>query len=166
MWYVIHSSPHHESQVARFLGAHGVESYAPEFPPSRRTKPGSFRDRHRRYVFPGYVFFQVPVGFRAWDVIRWAPGVGRVLQEDGAPACLSDGVIDHLRNRLAERLIQPQRPRFAPGQPVAIQSGALRMLDGIFERELDAPTRVRILVQLLGRTVPVEVDLAILRAAG
>jgi hypothetical protein len=40
------------------------------------------------------------------------------------------------------------------------------MIDAIFEGELDAPSRVRLLVQLLGRPLSVEVDLAILRAAG
>jgi hypothetical protein len=40
------------------------------------------------------------------------------------------------------------------------------MVDAIFERELDAPERVRILVRLLGRPLSVEVDPAILRPAG
>ena len=42
----------------------------------------------------------------------------------------------------------------------------LRMVDAIFSAELDASTRVRFLVQLLGRPVAVEVDPTILRAAG
>jgi hypothetical protein len=40
------------------------------------------------------------------------------------------------------------------------------MVDAIFDKELDAPDRVRILVQLLGRPMSVEVDPTILRAAG
>jgi hypothetical protein len=47
-----------------------------------------------------------------------------------------------------------------------IQSGPLRMVDAIFERNLDASQRVQVLVQLLGRPLAVELDAAILRAAG
>jgi hypothetical protein len=36
------------------------------------------------------------------------------------------------------------------------------MVDAIFERELGAPARVQVLVQLLGRPLTVEVDPAIL----
>jgi hypothetical protein len=40
------------------------------------------------------------------------------------------------------------------------------MVDAIFDRDLDGPARVQVLVQLLGRQMPVSLDPAILRAAG
>jgi transcription antitermination factor NusG len=166
MWNVLHASPHGESQVCKGLALHGVESYAPQFPPPPRTKPGSVRDRQSRLVFPGYVFFKIPQGFAQWDLIRWAPGVRRMLQEDGAPAVIGDEVVTHLARRLAERTLSPKRRSFSPGDSVVIDRGPLRMVDAIFERQLAAPERVRVLVQLLGRAVSVEVDSAILRAAG
>jgi transcription antitermination factor NusG len=166
MWHVVHASPHCEPQVCKYMAVHGMESYAPQFPPSPRTKPGSVRDRQHRWVFPGYVFFRIPTGFAEWDIIRWAPGVRRMLQEDGGPAALSDEIIGRLRQRLAERSLTPAQQRFCQGQAVLIQRGPLRMVDAIFDKELDAPARVRILVHLLGRSVPVEVDPAILRAVG
>lgn len=165
MWYVLHAAPNCEPQVCKFLGLHGIEGYAPQFPPPPRTKPGSVRDRRRRWVFPGYVFFRIGVNFENWDLVRWAPGVRRMLQEDGAPGTLNDQVIDHVRRRLAERQLSPSRPSFYKGQPVVIQSGPLRMVDAIFERNLDACQRVQVLVQLLGRPLAVELDSAIIRAA-
>jgi transcriptional antiterminator RfaH len=166
MWHVLHVAPHCETQLCRFLGTHGVDTYAPQFPPPPRTRQGSVRALRNHLVFPGYVFFKVPTSFAAWDWIRWAPGVRRVLQEDGSAAGLTEEVVGHIRRRLAERSLRAQRPHFVPGQPVVIQSGPLRMVDAIFSAELDAPARVRILVQLLGRSVAVEVDPTILRAAG
>jgi transcriptional antiterminator RfaH len=166
MWRVLHVSALCEPQVCKYLSGHALENYAPQFPPPPRTKPGSVRDRRFRWVFPGYVFLRPPEGFNQWDLIRWGPGVRRLLQQDGGPALLSDEVVDHIRRRLAAGSLPMPAPRFKPGQPVVIQSGPLRMIDAIFERELDAPSRVRLLVQLLGRPLSVEVDLAILRAAG
>jgi transcription antitermination factor NusG len=166
MWNVAYATPHGEPQVCKYLAIHGIESYAPQFPPPPRTKPGSVRDRKHRWVFPGYVFFRIPTGFSEWDIIRWAPGVRRLLQEDGQPASLSDQVVGRLRQRLAERSMTPTERRFTQGQTVVIQSGPLRMVDAIFDKELDSSARLRVLVYLLGRRMPVDVDAAIVRAAG
>ena len=166
MWHVLHAAPNCEPQVCKYLGLHGIEGYAPQFPPPPRTKQGSVRDRRQRWVFPGYVFFKLEHGFAQWDLIRWAPGVRRMLQEDAAPATLADEVLDRLRLRLAERQLTPTRASLYKGQPVVIESGPLRMVDAIFEKNLDASQRVQVLVQLLGRPLTVEVDAAIVRAAG
>ena len=82
MWNVLHVAPNGEPQVCKYLGLHGIEGYAPQFPPPTRTRAGSVRDRRRRWVFPGYVFCKIADGFTQWDLIRWAPGVRRMLQED------------------------------------------------------------------------------------
>jgi transcription antitermination factor NusG len=162
MWHVLHTAPQGEVSVSRYLSQHGVVTYAPQFPPARGTRPGSVRDRRSRWVFPGYLFIKPPSGFERWDAIRWAPGVRRVLQTDGGPAVIHESLIDHLRRRLAERSLAPSRPRFKSGDPVVIQSGPLAMVDAIFERELNPPTRVQILVKLLGRPMSVAVDPAML----
>ena len=165
MWHVLHVAPNGEPQVCKFLGVHGIDGYAPQFPPGPRTKPGSVRDRKHRWVFPGYVFFRPDESFARWDLIRWAPGVRRMLDQDGAPAILADEVVDHIRRRLADRQLKPAGRALQKGQPVLIQSGPLRMVDAIFENNLDAPQRVQVLVQLLGRPLLVELDAAIVRAA-
>jgi len=92
--------------------------------------------------------------------------VRRILQEDGSAACLGDDIIDHFKRRLGERALRPAHRSFRSGQPVVIQSGPLRMVDAIFDKELDTPNRVQILVNLLGRPLAVDVDPTILRAAG
>ena len=165
MWHVLHATPNGEPQVCKYLMLHGIEAYAPQFPAPPRTRPGSIRDRHHRWVFPGYVFFKLDQTFTQWDLIRWAPGVRCMLQEDGAPGTVDDAIVGRIRERLARRSLKPTRPIFRKGQPLVIQAGPLRMLDAIFDGDLEAPARVRILVQLLGRPVAVEVDPAVLKAA-
>jgi transcription antitermination factor NusG len=165
MWHVYHVAGHFEAQVSTFLAAQGLESYAPRFAAPPRTRAGSVRARRHRWVFPGYVFFRIPGGFTRWDSVRWAPGVRRVLLEDGAPAELPDTIVDRLRRRLAECAIQPAA-RYHPGQSLVIDRGPLASLDAIFEKPIPAAQRVRILIQLLGRQVRVEVDPAVLRPAG
>jgi transcription antitermination factor NusG len=81
-----------------------------------------------------------------------------VLLHDGQPAVLADAVIKHLQKRLREGLLELARPRFRPSDPVVIERGPLVAVDAIFERELGKPSRVQILVHLLGRPVHVQID--------
>jgi transcriptional antiterminator RfaH len=164
MWHVLHTAPHGESSLEKYLSIEGIVTYAPRFPSAAGTHPGSVRDRRPRWVFPGYLFIKPPVDFARWDAIRWAPGVRRLLQMDGAPALIEDSIIDHLRHRLAERQLTASRPTFKAGERVTIQRGPLAMVDAIFDRELTAPTRVQILVNLLGRPMKLRVDPAVLAA--
>jgi transcription antitermination factor NusG len=166
MWYVLNVAPHCELQVSKFLSHEGVESYAPQFPARPRTKLGSVRDRRSRLVFPGYLFFRVPQGFEHWDVIRWAPGVRRILQHDTVPASVPEKVVERIQQRLAEGLLQPPWTRFKKGDPVTIEHGPLAAVDAIFDSELGPADRVQVLVHMMQRLVPVRVDLDSLRPAG
>jgi transcriptional antiterminator RfaH len=162
MWHVLHTAPHGESSLEKYLSIQGVVAYGPRFPNAAGTRPGSVRDRRLRFVFPGYLFIQPPDDFERWDAIRWAPGVRRLLQTDGAPAVVQESIIEHLRRRLAEHALTSARPTFKPGDRVLIQRGPLAMVDAIFDRHLTAPGRVQILVNLLGRPMRVRVDQAVL----
>lgn len=157
-WHVLQTAPHRELHVSRQLAAYGLESYVPEFPRSGRTKPGSVRDRRHSWVFPGYVFIRPPRDVKGWELIRWAPGVRRVLEHDGAPGVISDLVVRHLQRRIAEMDLQPRGSRFEPGERVVIERGPLAAVDAIFDRQLDSPARVQILVQMMGRPLPVTID--------
>lgn len=162
MWNVAHVHPNHEAQVAKFLALHDIDIYCPRFAAPAGTRPGSVRDGRPRWVFPGYIFFKVPQGFARWELVLWAPGVRRVLSDDGAPSPVSDAVVARLRTRLA----QPTgRSPFRRGQRIVIERGPLAMVDAIFDRELNTSERVQVLVRLLGRPVTVVVDAAILRPA-
>jgi transcription antitermination factor NusG len=164
VWNVVHTHPNHENQVAKFLALHGIEVYVPRFPAAAGTRSGSVRDLRPRLVFPGYLFLKPPVGFGRWDVVRWAPGVRRVLGDGGSPSGVPDAVVDRIGVRLAQAT--GRRPAFTRGQPVVIERGPLAMVDAIFDRELNTSERVQVLVQLLGRPMTVVVDAAILRATG
>jgi transcription antitermination factor NusG len=166
MWHVLQVAPNNEPQVSRVLSLRGIGSYAPQFPAPPRTRTGSVRDRRARWVFPGYLFFQIGADFSQWDAIRWAPGVRRILQQDGEAGVVADEVVEHLRRRVLEHAVSPPSPRFRSGQPVVIERGPLAMVDAIFKRELPASRRVEILVHLLGRPLAVTVDAAILRPTG
>jgi transcription antitermination factor NusG len=105
------------------------------------------------------MFFRVPEEFASWELIRWAPGVRRVLHVDGEPGVIADAFVDRIRERLADSSLRPTRPRFRHGDVVVIERGPLTAVDAIFDRELDSASRVQILVNMMGRSLPVRIDL-------
>ena len=163
-WCVLRSAPHRELLVCKQLDAYGIETYAPEFPRNGRTRPGSVRDGRHRWVFPGYVFFRPPERMDHWPIVRWAPGVNGILEVDGAPGALHDAVVRHLQRRMSEMTMNRGGSVFTPGEQVVVERGPLAAVDAIFDRELDSPARVQILVQMMGRQLSVQIDPRYLRS--
>jgi transcription antitermination factor NusG len=164
VWCVLRSAPHRELLVCKQLDGYGIETYAPEFSRGSRTRPGSVRDRRHRWVFPGYVFFRPPADSDGWRIVRWAPGVRGILEVDGGPGALSDVVVRHLQRRIADMTMAPTAAPFKQGEPVVVERGPFAAVDAIFDCQLDSPARVQILVQMMGRELPVQIDPSYLRS--
>jgi transcription antitermination factor NusG len=162
---VLQTAPQKELPLTKLLEARGMRVCAPRFPLPKRARPDSIRSSRPRLVFPGYLFFKVPPGFRDWDVVQWTAGVRRILQHGEGPAAIDDSIITHLESRLAAGELTGSKPKFRSGQPVLIERGAMAAVDAIFDQYLDTYSRVRVLVEMMGRSVSVQVDLGDLRQA-
>ena len=146
-WVVLKAQPRRELHVVSAVAARGVEAYCPQAPPARR-KP-----ERAQPLFPGYLFARVAPEGDDLLRIRSAPGVCYVLPRDAPPALLPDELIGALRERGA----QPPRALRA-GDRVAIVTGPLRPAEAVLDRRLNAARRVRVLLQLVERTLAVDLD--------
>lgn len=162
---MLQTAPQRELPLAKLLEARGLRARVPQFPLPKRARVDSIRSSRPRLVFPGYLFFKVPPAFRDWDAIKWADGVRRILQHGEGPAAIDDAIVDHLESRLAAGELTRSKPAFSSGQQVLIERGAMAAVDAIFDQYLDTYSRVRVLVEMMGRSVPVQVDLGDLRQA-
>jgi transcriptional antiterminator RfaH len=154
-WAVLRTRPRQESLAAQSILAQGVEAYVPKLPARRSTEP-------EQPLFPGYLFANVDPDSDDLLRIRSAPGVSYVLPQAGPPALLRDATLDEIRTRLVFHRAQRSR-KLEHGDRVTIVSGPLRWHDALFDRHLNAAGRVRILLDLVERTVPVDVDQALLK---
>jgi transcription antitermination factor NusG len=159
MWHVIHTHPRGEKQICSVLRSQDLETCVPTFTKPERTRPGSVRDRRSQLVFPGYVFFRVWEGFGHWDRIRWAPGVRRILTQDGVPGRVEDSVLNYLLGRLAAGELRPPWSNRGPraGDRVTIKGGPLAAVEAIFEREIRDGEEVEVLIQMMGRPTSVRI---------
>ncbi len=152
-WYALYTKPKKERQVEALLREQGIETYLPTV--RRKVRR---RDRPDRVVyFPCYVFALLDFAVTPRSSIAWMPGIRRIVSFGEQPAIVADEIVGFIRQRLEDCEIVGYA-RLKQGDRVRITSGPLRDLEAVFERPLSAADRVRILLNVVGRMTPVEID--------
>ena len=157
-WYVIHTKPHVEERVTAYLSlkSQAIESFLPKIEVVRRHA----RRRIARLepLFPNYLFVWMPLTAATWTAVRWAPGSRRLLGDGERPIAVPDGLVDAIRERLEPLGFVRVGLNLDAGARVRVKSGPFAGLEGIFERPTSRQDRVRVLLEILGSTRPLEID--------
>jgi transcription antitermination factor NusG len=161
-WYALYTKPHAEMGVTAALAARGIATYLPTVP--------VWRARRRRLeaepLFACYSFAQVDLAVVGLSAITWIPGLRAVVCSQDAPVELSEAVISHIRQRVAEMSTRVQRSRFEVGSRVRIVEGPMKDLEAVFDGTLSGEGRAQILLQVLGRLTRCEIREEWLARAG
>ncbi len=152
-WYALYTKPKKEHQVDSLLQEQGIETYLPTV--RRKVRR---RDRPERVIFfPSYLFARLDFQIVPLSSITWMPGVQRIVSFGDQPAVVADEIVALLRQRL-EDIEEVGYGRLRQGDRVRITSGPLRDLEAVFDRPVSSAERVRILLDVVGRMMPVEID--------
>jgi transcription antitermination factor NusG len=144
-WYAVQAKTGRERFAASHLGTRGVEAFLPEL---KREVLRAFPKTKILPLFPGYFFALCPlIGL---DVVRYSPGVLRVVGTTRWPIPVEDDIMQAIRDmiqddgyaRLASRPLQP-------GEPVLICNGPWEGTTARFEQEWDDGRRVSILLDTI-----------------
>ena len=144
-WACARLEPHRERLALHCLGLAGYVTYLPRIR-ERRLSHGR-RIEVRPPLFPGYAFFVVEA---QWHSARWSVGVLGLIMNGLQPAKVPDRVIDEIRGRERNGLIElAPPPSLRRGARVRILAGPFRDHLAIFA-DMRPRQRVEILLQLLG----------------
>ena len=159
-WYALTVKPRHERTAALNLRQKGLEDFSPVCRVRRR-----WSDRTKeleQHLFPGYVFCR----FAYADRLRVlnTPSVTSIIGFGRMPAPVDEAEILAVRSIVASGYPALPWPYLRPGQQVRIEDGCLAGLSGTVVREKDL-CRVVVNVELLQRSVAVEIDRELLAAA-
>lgn len=162
-WYVAKTKPRREVAASVMLAQRDVEVYVPRTRASRRADPTAERDE---LLFPGYVFVRMVLNSNQWLRARSAPGIAYFLGDGDGPTALPDDLIDAIREGvdLSEGLVV--RSPFKRGEAVVIKHGPFEGMEAIFDGRLTARGRVRVLLEIVQRLVPVDLMINQLAKAG
>lgn len=136
-WFLVHTIPNREMFAERVLQDWlRCSVYLPRVAVERVRRRKL--EQVVRPFFPRYAF--VEDDGRGVRHIRTAPGVARVIGTEDGPARVPQSVIDELRGRERDDVVQLWRP----GQPVLVGG-----LAAVF-KERDGVKRAQVLVKLFG----------------
>ena len=152
-WYALYTKPRSERQVETTLRGQGIETYLPTV--QRKVRR---RDRPDQVVyFPCYLFARIDLEAVPRSSIDWMPGIRRIVGNGGQPAVVDDEIVATIRSRL-DTIEQVGYGGLKQGDRVRIVSGPLRDLEAVFDQPMSPENRVRVLLDVVGRMTPVDLD--------
>jgi transcriptional antiterminator NusG len=163
-WYVINTYSGHENKVKANL-EHRIESMN-QRPRFRRvvvpteqvieTTDGQKVQAEKR-VLPGYVLVNMDLNDDAWSVVKNTPGVTGFVGAGAKPVPLAQSEVDRI---LHTGRGDGERPRaqveFSLGESVKVTSGPLSDFDGEVVDVNADQQKLKVLVDIFERQVPVE----------
>ena len=166
-WYVVHAYSNFEhkvkeSLIERVRRAGLQERFGEILVPTEEVvemREGQRRKSERKF-FPGYVLVQMEMDDETWHLVKEVPKVlGFIGGSSDRPAPITDKEAQAILNRVQEGVDKP-RPKilFEPGEVVRVTDGPFNDFSGVVEQVNYEKSKVRVAVQILGRSTPVELD--------
>lgn len=166
-WYVVHAYSNFENKVKSSLEERikrmGLEhKFGKIIVPTEEVmemREGQKRRSERKF-FPGYVLVQMEMDEETWHLVKEVPKVlGFIGGTSDKPAPITDNEAMSILHRVEEGVDKP-RPKvlFEPGEVVRVNDGPFNDFNGVVEQVNYEKNKLRVAVQILGRSTPVELD--------
>jgi transcriptional antiterminator NusG len=156
-WHVLWTQSHCEQLVFDQLAGRGFEALLPKI--NVWSKRSGTRHLIRRPMFPGYLFLRHGLDKEAYIEVRKARGLVAVLGDTWERlAVVPDNEIDAVLALSRCDLPSMPYPYLKEGMRVRIASGPLAGVEGILERRKAEKGFLVLSIDLLSRSVAVEVD--------
>ena len=165
-WYVINTYSGHENKVKTNL-EHRIVSMnqAPRFRrvvvPTEQvieTKDGQKVQTEKR-TLPGYVLVNADLDDDAWTLVKNTPGVTGFVGAERKPVPLAQGEVDRiLHTGAAHGAPARAQVEYSLGESVKVTSGPLSDFDGEVVDVNADQQKLKVLVDIFERQVPVELS--------
>ena len=139
-WYLIRTKSGKEQYVHRELSRRLPETFMPMLETRSRRRTVSLVP-----LFPQYLFARLELAAHYFDV-RYMPGVVGFISTGCEPLAVTQTIVDNVRSRCRDGVVQIPRRPFQHGQHVRIINGPFCDFDAIFEGYLSGSKRVAILI--------------------
>jgi transcription antitermination factor NusG len=161
-WYAVQTLSRAEKQAERHLVFQGFTVFAPHI--WRKVRHARQLKISAAPLFPGYIFVALDLSRDRWSRINGTIGVLGLVRAGSLPLPLPVGLIEALAS--AQHSIDQAGcgNTFKINQPVRLGAGPFADLIGRIQC-LEAQGRVQVLLEIMGRAVPVRTTLASLSPA-
>lgn len=155
-WYAVHTRSRFEQKVYDGLRGKDVEVFLPRVQVMSRRKDR--RQKIRIPMIPGYVFVQSILRPEEYYPILQTPGVVRIVGTQGKPVpAHHDEIVSLMILDDTDRTVQ-NREYMKKGDRVVVMEGPFKGLVGFYLHHKGKADRVVISIELLRRSLEVEID--------
>jgi transcription elongation factor/antiterminator RfaH len=155
LWYVVQTKPGNERRVEVNLRNQEIEVFLPFLETFQYFSAKMIRKI--KPLFPNYLFAKLDIDLHYYKV-KWTRGTSKILGNGVEPVPISEKVIHTIKERMGEDNLVRLEEEWREGDPVRITSGPFKELTGIFQKKISDSGRVRILLNLIGVDVPVQIS--------
>jgi transcriptional antiterminator RfaH len=161
-WFAVHTQPHREFRANQQLENQGFQVFLP-----KRLKT----IRHARKLtnvsapfFPRYLFIQLDLSQHRWRSVNGSFGVSSLVMQGDLPHPVPHGVVEAMIASVDPAGLLCLSQHLSVGDRVRLAAGPFADKLGILDR-LDDSGRVRVLLEIMGGTVRVQVERKFVTAA-
>ncbi len=163
-WHALWTRSHCEQKVYDQVAARGFRVFLPMLEAWSRRR--GYRQRSRGPMFPGYLFIHHAMDKTSYLALYETRGLIRLLGDGWERvAVVPDREIQAIQRLEASRVPAVPYPYLREGQRIRITHGLLAGVEGLYVRSKPSKGLVVISIDLLRRSVAVEVDSTVVEPA-
>lgn len=164
-WYVIHTLSGQEHRVKEVLEnsikTKNMQELIPEIlipTESVSEVKGGKKSITKRKFFPGYILINMAFKEETWHLIKQTPGIIGFVGS-GTPVPLRENEIKDILDQI-EAKKEKVKPKviFEKGEIVKVTDGPFLNFNGTIDEVYPDRGKLKVLVQIFGRTTPVELE--------
>jgi transcription termination/antitermination protein NusG len=166
-WYILKVQSNREESIRegllRRVGIAGLDKYFGDvIVPTEKVAEfrGGKKREVKRKLYPGYLVVQMEINEDTWFLVRETPGIGDFTGASGHPSPM----LPHEIARILAKKEKPGGPApelqigFSVGDRVKITEGTFENFEGEVETIDKASGRVTVMINIFGRSTPVELE--------
>jgi transcriptional antiterminator NusG len=166
-WYILKVQSNREDTIREGLERRvkiaGLDKYFGEIivPTEMVTEfKGGKKKVVKRKLYPGYLVVQMEINEDTWFVVRETPGIGDFTGTAGKPAPMRPADIAKIVQKNEEKTTEAPKLKidFQPGDRVKINEGTFENFEGDVDAIDEANGRVTVMINIFGRSTPVELE--------
>jgi len=166
-WYILKVQSNREDSIREGLLRRariaGLEYYFGEVivPTEKVTEfKGGKKRVTKRKLYPGYLVVHMEINDDTWFLVRETPGIGDFTGAAGHPTPMLPHEVSKILSKQEEKHEKTPKLKIAfnPGDQVKINEGTFENFEGSVETIDQTDGRVTVMINIFGRSTPVELD--------
>jgi transcriptional antiterminator NusG len=166
-WYILKVQTNREESIRdalqRRVAMAGLEKYFGEvIVPTEMVSEfkGGKKRVSKRKLYPGYIVVNMEINDDTWYLVRETSGIGDFTGAMGRPTPMAPQDVAKIVAKTEEKTDEAPRVdiRFKPSDRVRIKDGTFENFEGNVETIDQANGRVTVMINIFGRSTPVELE--------